>query len=72
VQIEYVADLGFVLYPRLGGQSIILGEDFSKEEVDRMFLTLTTFYEEVMPYEGWDVYKTIDLRFEEQIVAKKN
>lgn len=72
VQIEFTEEMGFVLIPRLGGQRIILGEGFSKEEVDRKFLKLTTFYEEVMPYEGWDAYKTIDLRFENQIVAKKN
>jgi cell division protein FtsQ len=72
VQIEYTKDLGFILVPRLGNQRIVLGDGFSKEEINRKFLKLTTFYEEVIPYEGWDAYKKVDLRFENQIVAKKN
>lgn len=72
VQIEYSKDLGFVLVPRVGSQRIILGEGFSKEEVEQKFFKLTTFYEEVIPFEGWETYKAVDLRFENQIVAKKN
>ena len=72
VQVKYDKQLGFVLVPRLGNQLIVLGDDFTPEDIKRKFNKLTTFYEEVIPYEGWEAYKAVDLRFENQIVAKKN
>lgn len=71
VQVHYTKEDGFLLTPRLGNHQIIFGHAESEEEVSRKFEKLTTFYEEVIPYEGWDKYKTIDLRFKNQIVAKK-
>ena len=71
VQVHYTKEDGFVLTPRLGNHQIIFGHAESAEEVTKKFEKLTTFYEEVIPYEGWDKYKTIDLRFKNQIVAKK-
>lgn len=71
VQVHYTKEDGFLLTPRLGNHQIIFGHAESEEEVSRKFEKLTTFYEEVIPYEGWKKYKTIDLRFKNQIVAKK-
>lgn len=72
VQIHYSKEEGIILIPRVGAQKIIFGKASTDEMVADKFRKLTTFYEEVIPYEGWGKYKTINLKFENQIVAKKN
>lgn len=72
VQVHYTKEDGFILIPRIGGQKIIFGSAETDEEVNDKFQKLTTFYEEVVPYEGWNTYKIINLKFKDQIVAKKN
>lgn len=71
VQVHYNENGDFVLIPRVGRQKIIFGSAKTQEEVERKFKYLTTFYEEVVPFEGWDTYSAINLKFENQIVAKK-
>lgn len=61
----------FVLIPLVGDQKIIFGSAFSDQEVTEKFKKLRIFYKEAMPYEGWDVYSEISLKFEDQIVCKK-
>jgi len=71
VQIHYLPTDGFVLIPRVGNHEIIFGRAKSEEAVVAKFDKLTTFYEEVIPFEGWDKYSSVNLKFEKQIVAKK-
>lgn len=71
VQIHYLPSDGFVLIPRVGNHEIIFGRATSEEAVEAKFEKLTTFYDEVIPFEGWDKYSSINLKFEKQIVAKK-
>lgn len=71
VQIHYLPSEGFVLVPRVGNHEIIFGRAKSEKMVVAKFDKLTTFYEEVIPFEGWDKYSSINLKFEKQIVAKK-
>ena len=71
VQIHFSPQDGFILIPRVGKQKIIFGMAESDEAVAKKFEKLTTFYEEVIPYEGWDTYKLVNLKFENQIVAQK-
>lgn len=71
VQIHYKPSDGFVLIPRVGNHEIIFGRAPSEESVVGKFNKLTTFYEEVIPFEGWDKYSSVNLKFEKQIVAKK-
>jgi cell division protein FtsQ len=71
VQVHYDSEDGFILIPRVGEHKIIFGSADSEEQVKQKFEKLTTFYEDVIPYEGWNKYKSINLKFENQIVAKK-
>ncbi len=57
----------FVLVPKIGDQSIILGKWDS--DVASKFKKLKQFYEEGMSREGWQKYKTIDLRYRNQVVC---
>ncbi len=71
VQMHYSEEDGFILIPRIGYHKIILGNATSYDEVVEKFNKLTTFYKEVIPYEGWGKYHTVNLKFKDQIVAKK-
>jgi len=71
VQVHYTDEEGFVMIPRVGDHKIVFGTAESDQEVVDKFKKLTTFYDEVIPYEGWNKYESINLRFKDQIVAKK-
>lgn len=59
----------FVMVPKIGDQSIILGKWDS--DVAVKFKKLKQFYEEGMSREGWQKYKTIDLRYRNQVVCER-
>ena len=61
----------FVLIPLVGDQKIIFGSAYSDSEVEEKFKKLEIFYKEAMPYEGWETYREISLKFDGQIVCKK-
>lgn len=56
-----------MLVPKVGKQKILFGKYTS---VDDKLKRLEIFYTEAIPFEGWQKYKTIDLNFKGQIVAK--
>ena len=58
----------FWLVPLLGKQKIRLG---TLADLEDKFENIKIFYENAMPYEGWNKYSTLDVRFEGQVVAKK-
>ena len=59
----------FVLVPKVGDQAILLGK--WDADAAAKFKKLRTFYEEGFPREGWQRYKTIDLRFRNQVVCER-
>lgn len=69
VEQIYVSNRGeYSIVPKIGDQKIILG---SYHNLDEKIERLKIFYQEALPYEGWRKYKTIDLRYEGQVVCKK-
>jgi len=58
----------YVLIPNVGDQVILLGEC---ENIEDKFRRLKVFYKEGMSYEGWQKYKSIDLRFKGQVVCER-
>lgn len=58
----------FILAPKIGDHKIIFGKF---EQPEEKLKKLKVFYREAIPYEGWRKHRTIDLRFEGQIVCKK-
>lgn len=54
--------------PRVGEQEIIFGH---LDNVEYKFKKLDAFYHDIIPVEGWEKYKTVDLQFSNQIVCKK-
>lgn len=58
----------FVLIPKIGRQKIKFGSiDDAKGKLER----LKRFYKEVVSTTGWNKYKTLDVRFDKQVVCEK-
>lgn len=61
----------FILIPVVGDQKIVFGPVFSKQQMDEKFDRLKIFYNEAIPYEGWDKFEEISVKYEGQIVCRK-
>ena len=57
-----------VLYPRVGGHKIILGEP---EDFINKFRKLKIFYRQGLEKVGWDRYSMINLKYHDQVVCTK-
>lgn len=57
------------LIPKLGDHKVKFGAP--NEEIENKFHRLEVFYYDGLPVEGWNKYKTINLAFKGQVVAKK-
>lgn len=70
-QIEqvYVNQNGeFELVPKVGRQLIVFGDI---DNMEKKFDKLLVFYKEGISRTGWDKYKTINLKFDNQVVCSK-
>lgn len=56
------------IMPKIGDQVIILGDG---ENINKKFKKLEIFYKKAMPKEGWNSYKSINLKYKNQVVATK-
>lgn len=70
-QVYLERDGDFVLIPLVGDQKIVFGTANSDEEVEEKFGRLNIFYKEAMPYEGWNKYSEISVKYGGQIVCRK-
>jgi len=71
-QIEQVyvnANADFELVPRVGDHKIILG---NADALDIKFRNLLAFYKKALPSVGWNTYKTINLKYKNQIVCERS
>jgi cell division protein FtsQ len=57
------------MVPRVGSHKIILG---SADSLQTKFRNLLVFYKKAIPKVGWYTYKTINLKYVNQIVCEKN
>ena len=69
VEQYYVnSDLDLELIPRVGNHTIVFGDEKNMEE---KFDKLLHFYKEGLNRTGWNQYKTINLKFKDQVVCTK-
>jgi len=71
-QIEqiYVNDRKDIeLIPRVGNQRVILGD---ADSIAVKMGNLLAFYKQAMPKVGWDAYKTINIKYTNQIVCERS
>ncbi len=59
---------GAILTPLIGDQIIELG---SVDDYPEKMRNLKAFYEQILVKNNWDKYKTISLKFKNQVIAKK-
>ncbi|WP_026899040.1 cell division protein FtsQ/DivIB [Daejeonella oryzae] len=57
------------LVPRVGDHKIILG---NADSLEVKFRNLYVFYKNALPKLGWETYKTINVKYANQIVCEKN
>lgn len=67
-QIYINLDGEIELIPRVGRHKIILGD---VSDMDEKFKKLMIFYKKGLNYIGWNKYKTINLKYKNQIVCTK-
>lgn len=70
-QIHLQKNGDFLLIPQVGGQKIVFGTARNDEEVADKFKKLIIFYREGLPFEGWNKYEEINLKYKKQIVCRK-
>ncbi len=67
-QVHVSQNGDIILIPKMGSQQILFGKyDQVEEKLER----LKIFYDQALPYEGWDKYRLIDIRFSNQIVCRR-
>jgi cell division protein FtsQ len=66
-QIFVTRDNEFILIPKIGNHQIIFG---GANNLEIKFEKLFVFYKEGLGRVGWNKYKTIDVRFDKQIVCR--
>ena len=72
--VQFVADttsmgrLSLRLIPRSGGHTIEFGE---LEDIEAKMARLEKFYEEGLTKLGWDRFKTIDIRYDKQVICRE-
>ncbi|WP_423149043.1 cell division protein FtsQ/DivIB [Rubrolithibacter danxiaensis] len=56
------------MVPRVGNHKIILG---NADSLQTKFRNLLVFYKKALPKVGWDAYKTINIKYYNQVVCEK-
>ena len=65
-QIHIRTDHELVLVPRVGDQLIVFGKP---EKIEMRFRNLKALYTEGFSTDGWNKYKTITLKYDNQVVC---
>jgi len=68
-QIYVNKDREIELIPRVGNNRILLG---NADSLQTKFRNLLVFYKKALPQVGWDAYKTINIKYANQVVGVKN
>jgi cell division protein FtsQ len=66
-EVHFDEHYNAVLYPHVGDERIEIGipDNFQKK-----FENLMIFYKKIVPHKGWQVYKNVNLKIDNQIICK--
>ena len=67
-EIEIDNNKNIIIHPQLSKQKIIFGYPVDLEE---KFNKIMLFYKRIAPLKGWNTYKTVNVKFKNQIVCDK-
>lgn len=68
VQIHVNSDRDLVMIPRKGNEMFVFGQP---EDIEEKFRKMKKYYTHIIPAKGEGYYRTIDLRFDGQVVCRK-
>jgi len=68
-QIYVNKDHEIELVPRVGNNRILLGD---ADSLDTKFHNLRVFYKKALPQVGWGAYKTINVKYANQVIGVRN
>ena len=68
IELRRITKDDIELIPRVGNQRIILGD---ADSLEKKMTNLLLFYKKAMPQVGWDTYRTINIKYTNQIVCEK-
>ena len=66
-QINFENEQEVVLYPQMTKQLIEFGD---LENMQAKFNKLMIFYKQILPRKGWNVYKKVNLKYNDQIICE--
>ena len=66
-QIHFEEEDDIVMYPQVTKQLIEFG---SYENMEAKFLRLLVFYKQILPRNGWNSYKKVNLKYNDQIICE--
>lgn len=55
------------IFPQVTGQEVQFGK---AEDFERKFSKLMIFYKKILPQRGWTKYKTVNVKYDGQIIAE--
>tara|TARA_B100001750_G_C15521198_1_gene611730 strand:+ start:5790 stop:6524 length:735 start_codon:yes stop_codon:yes gene_type:complete len=67
-EIDINYNKNIIIYPQVSKQKIIFGYP---EKIDVKFDKLMLFYKKILPAKGWNTYKSVNLKFKNQIICDK-
>jgi len=68
-QVNFNPQENIEMIPKIGNYTILFGDDTN---IENKFSNLAEFYNQVLQKRGWDIYKEINVGFENQIIAVRN
>ena len=68
-EIEIKTIKNIVIHPQLSKQKFIFGYP---DGLDDKFEKILLFYKKIAPTKGWNTYKTVNVKFRNQIICDKN
>ena len=66
-QMDVDAKGNVILYPQVTKQYIEFGK---AEDIEKKFIKLNYFYKKILPYQGWNHYARVNLKFKDQIICE--
>ena len=68
-QVNFDQQETIEMIPKIGNYKILFGDD---NNIENKFNNLAEFYNQVLQKRGWNIYKEINVGFENQIIAVRN
>ena len=67
-QIYVKKDTEMLLVPKIGDFMIDFG---NASDLENKFMKLKVFYKKILPFEGWNKYNNVILKYKNQIIVNK-